>query len=137
VDTTNTRARAVHVLNRLTFGPRPGDVERVLDMGIDRWIDQQLRPESIVDVSGEAALAACPIWTQSVETSSGVVSRVTDGKMGGRVRAVVARGFGVRVISRDRRGEPGHSVKFFSRTASCSRVGSRASKPAISSCSRS
>src|SRR5690349_16152174 len=30
--------RAAHVLNRLTFGSRPGDMERVLSMGIDRWI---------------------------------------------------------------------------------------------------
>lgn len=37
------------VLNRLTFGPRPGDVERVRAMGVDRWIDQQLQPERIDD----------------------------------------------------------------------------------------
>src|SRR5438046_7058641 len=43
------RARAAHVLGRLTFGPRPGDVERVLQLGIDRWIDRQLHPESIAD----------------------------------------------------------------------------------------
>jgi hypothetical protein len=30
------RARALHALNRLTFGPRPGDVERVLATGVDR-----------------------------------------------------------------------------------------------------
>ncbi len=35
-----TQEAAVHVLNRLTFGPRPGDVERVLKTGIERWIDQ-------------------------------------------------------------------------------------------------
>ena len=57
------RARAVHVLNRLSFGPRPGDVDRVLAMGVDRWIDRQLRPESIVDSTGLRALDGCPIWT--------------------------------------------------------------------------
>src|SRR6185369_4346527 len=36
--------RAVHALNRLTFGPRPGDVDRVAAMGVDKWIDQQLNP---------------------------------------------------------------------------------------------
>jgi uncharacterized protein (DUF1800 family) len=39
----------VHALNRLGYGPRPGEVERVRDMGLDRWIDQQLHPERIDD----------------------------------------------------------------------------------------
>ena len=38
---------ALHVLNRLGYGPRPGDVQRVLALGIDRYIDQQLQPETI------------------------------------------------------------------------------------------
>ena len=42
--------RALHALNRLTFGPRPGDVERVTAIGVDKWIDQQLHPEKIDDV---------------------------------------------------------------------------------------
>jgi uncharacterized protein (DUF1800 family) len=37
------------VLSRLTFGARPGDVEKVRAMGIDQWIDAQLRPEKIDD----------------------------------------------------------------------------------------
>ncbi|HYL74347.1 MAG TPA: DUF1800 domain-containing protein [Bryobacteraceae bacterium] len=37
----------LHALDRLTFGPRPGDVERVKKMGLKKWIDQQLHPESI------------------------------------------------------------------------------------------
>jgi uncharacterized protein (DUF1800 family) len=39
--------QAVHVLNRLAFGPRPGDVERVRHLGVQRYIDEQLHPESI------------------------------------------------------------------------------------------
>ena len=38
---------ALHVLNRLAFGPRPGEVARVMQMGIDRYIDLQLYPEQI------------------------------------------------------------------------------------------
>jgi uncharacterized protein (DUF1800 family) len=34
----------VHVLNRLAFGPRPGDIERVGRLGVERWIRQQLQP---------------------------------------------------------------------------------------------
>ncbi len=41
--------RALHALNRLTFGPRPGDVQQVMAMGVDRWIDLQLHPEMIDD----------------------------------------------------------------------------------------
>jgi uncharacterized protein (DUF1800 family) len=39
--------QAVHVLNRLAFGPRPGDVERVRRMGVQQYIDEQLHPEGI------------------------------------------------------------------------------------------
>ena len=33
---------AVHLLNRIGFGPRPGDVERVLARGLDRYVQEQL-----------------------------------------------------------------------------------------------
>jgi uncharacterized protein (DUF1800 family) len=39
----------LHALNRLTFGPRPGNVEVVRKMGVKKWIDQQLHPERIVE----------------------------------------------------------------------------------------
>src|SRR5215831_17640947 len=39
--------QAIHVLNRMTFGPRPGDVEQVRKMSVEKWIDQQLDPERI------------------------------------------------------------------------------------------
>ncbi len=39
--------KALHALNRLTFGPRPGDLEQVKQMGVQQWIEQQLHPESI------------------------------------------------------------------------------------------
>ncbi len=41
--------RALHALNRLTFGPRPGDVQVVMAMGVEQWIDLQLHPEKIDD----------------------------------------------------------------------------------------
>ena len=49
--------RALHALQRLTFGPRPGDAERVAAMGVDKWIDLQLHPEKIDDSSLEARLS--------------------------------------------------------------------------------
>src|SRR5580692_5249114 len=39
----------VHVLNRLTFGPRPGDVEEVRRVGLEKWIDLQLHSERIAE----------------------------------------------------------------------------------------
>jgi uncharacterized protein (DUF1800 family) len=41
--------RALHALNRLTFGPRPGDLQKVMDMDVNDWIEQQLHPEEIND----------------------------------------------------------------------------------------
>src|SRR5579871_4752192 len=37
----------VHALNRLAFGPRPGDIEAVRRMGVSKWIELQLHPEQI------------------------------------------------------------------------------------------
>jgi uncharacterized protein (DUF1800 family) len=54
--TPNEQKRAVRALNRLTFGPRPGDVEQVMAMGVDRWIDLQLHPEKIPDQAVESRL---------------------------------------------------------------------------------
>ncbi|MDQ3908334.1 MAG: DUF1800 domain-containing protein [Acidobacteriota bacterium] len=49
--------RAAHVLNRLAFGARPGDLERVRRMGVDKYVEQQLHPEQIDDSAAEARLA--------------------------------------------------------------------------------
>jgi len=35
----------LHALDRLTFGPRPGDIDRVKRMGLKKWMDQQLHPD--------------------------------------------------------------------------------------------
>jgi uncharacterized protein (DUF1800 family) len=40
---------AVHVLNRLGFGPRPGDVERIQALGLKWYLEAQLHPERIAD----------------------------------------------------------------------------------------
>jgi uncharacterized protein (DUF1800 family) len=64
--------RALHALNRLAFGPRPGDVERVTAMGVDKWIDQQLHPEKIDDHGLETRLA--PFRTLRMDTREMVES---------------------------------------------------------------
>jgi uncharacterized protein (DUF1800 family) len=80
------RKQAVHVLNRLTFGPRSGDVDRVLAMGVGKWIDQQLHPDKIDDGALDARLA--PFRTLHMDTrelvqnfpSEQMIKAVADGK---------------------------------------------------------
>ena len=55
--TMDEHARALHVLNRFTFGPRPGDVNKVAAMGVDKWFEQQLHPEKIDDSQLDARLS--------------------------------------------------------------------------------
>ena len=50
--------KIVHVLNRLGFGPRPGDVQKVKAMGLSRYIDLQLHPERIEDSAMDRQIAS-------------------------------------------------------------------------------
>ena len=49
--------RVLHALDRLTFGPRPGDEQAVAAMGVDKWIELQLHPEKTDDSAVQARLA--------------------------------------------------------------------------------
>ncbi len=55
----------LHALNRLAYGPRPGDVERVRRMGLAKWIEQQVNPNSIDDKAMEARLQDYPTLRMS------------------------------------------------------------------------
>jgi uncharacterized protein (DUF1800 family) len=55
----------LHALNRLAYGPRPGDVERVRQVGLAKWIEQQLNPNAIDDRSVEARLEQFPTLRMS------------------------------------------------------------------------
>jgi len=57
--------RIAHVLNRLGFGARPGDIERVRQIGLDKYIDQQLDPSSINDNVAEAKVKNLEIFNMS------------------------------------------------------------------------
>jgi uncharacterized protein (DUF1800 family) len=48
--------KILHVLNRLGFGARPGDVERVKSIGLEKYIEQQLNPSSLRDTATQAKL---------------------------------------------------------------------------------
>jgi uncharacterized protein (DUF1800 family) len=61
------REKAEVTLDRLSFGPRPGEVEQVEAMGVERWIDRQLHPEKIDDAALETRLDALPAMRLSTE----------------------------------------------------------------------
>jgi uncharacterized protein (DUF1800 family) len=61
----STDEAILHALNRLGYGPRPGDVERIRQMGLAKWIDQQLNPNSIDDKALAARLENFPTLTMS------------------------------------------------------------------------
>src|SRR5258708_18145568 len=57
--------KIVHVLNRLGFGARPGDVEKVKAMGLQKYIDQQMNPSSIDDSVAEGKVKNLDIFNMS------------------------------------------------------------------------
>src|SRR4029078_5304058 len=59
-DVPGDRAAVEHALNRLSFGPKPGQVDEVQRLGLARWIDQQLNPSAIDDSAVQARLVPLP-----------------------------------------------------------------------------
>ncbi len=55
----------LHALNRLGYGPRPGDVERVRRIGVAAYVDEQLSPSGLADPAVEQALPAYPVLARS------------------------------------------------------------------------
>ncbi len=55
--------QAAQAVSRLTYGPRPGDVDRVMAMGTDRWIERQLEPQTIPDPALDGVLQGLPVWS--------------------------------------------------------------------------
>ena len=80
------RERAVQMLNRFTYGPRPGDVEQVLAMGPDQWFQQQLTPGAIPNGALDKRLGDYPTLNMSAEQllavfpDRGAVQQVAEGK---------------------------------------------------------
>ena len=77
---------AIQMLNRFTFGPRPGDVEAVTKMGPDAWFEQQLNPDSIPDPVLDKRLADYPsLYLPPNQLlvefpSNQIIRQITDGK---------------------------------------------------------
>src|SRR5260221_625397 len=71
----------LQALNRMGFGPRPGDLERVKEIGLQKWIDQQLHPDSIVDSALDARLERFPTLKMS---SAKLVDEFPEAKVAAR-----------------------------------------------------
>ena len=71
--------RAVQVISRLTFGARPGDLDRVKKMGVDAFIAEQLNPDNIDDSALQKRLDKLPTPSPTPAAASKTV--VMDGKM--------------------------------------------------------
>jgi len=75
-----------HALNRLTFGPGPGDHARISAMGVNAFIEEQLAPDAIDDSLCDRAIARfSDLWNEPLgeqydedpETLPPVLRRVT------------------------------------------------------------
>jgi uncharacterized protein (DUF1800 family) len=55
----------LHALNRLGYGPTPGEVDHIKQIGLETWINQQLHPEAIDDSAFDARLAKYPTLSMS------------------------------------------------------------------------
>jgi uncharacterized protein (DUF1800 family) len=79
--------RVLHLLNRFTYGPRPGDLERVKAMGISAWVGQQMSPQKIDDSALDARLADFPAMAMSLDRmmaaypTNATIRQMSDGKM--------------------------------------------------------
>jgi uncharacterized protein (DUF1800 family) len=56
----NEQEAILHALNRLGFGPRPGQVEQIEKTGLENWIQAQLHPENLSDPVVDARIAEYP-----------------------------------------------------------------------------
>jgi uncharacterized protein (DUF1800 family) len=79
--------RILQALNRFTFGPRPGDLEAVRQLGLENWFAQQLRPETIDNSALQARLAQFPAMQWDTEEllihlpSNAMIRQAAEGKV--------------------------------------------------------
>ena len=90
--------RILHALNRFTFGPKPGDLEAVRAMGLEKWFDAQLHPATIDETDLNARLAQYPAMQWSVQDlifrlpSNAIIRQAADWQGENASRRHVARG---------------------------------------------
>jgi uncharacterized protein (DUF1800 family) len=65
----------LHMLNRVTYGPRPEEVEYVRQIGIEAYLEEQLNPEAIDDSAMDALLTRIPILAMSRAEANRITQR--------------------------------------------------------------
>ena len=81
------RERVQQLLDRFTFGPKPGEVDRVATIGEEKWIDQQMNPDAIKDGATDKMLNDYPTVNMPIQQLIEVypdraqVGPVADGKV--------------------------------------------------------
>lgn len=66
-DALSTRDSVVHLLQRATYGPRPSDILHVEALGVQAWLDEQMRPGTIESPGLRARLEAFPAASMEIE----------------------------------------------------------------------
>src|SRR5689334_2779510 len=79
--------KILHALNRLTFGPRPGDVEAVQKIGLKNWMEQQLNPGRIEE-NPELLAKLKPLDTLQMTTQAMVEHYPTQQMLNAMARGV-------------------------------------------------
>ncbi len=101
--------RILHALNRFTFGPKPGDLEAVKGMGLDRWFQQQLHPATIDQADLDARLAEYPAMQLSPQDllfrfpTNGVIRQTIDKKAPEPQNAVLRKIYDDEIFRYDQR----------------------------------
>ena len=90
-------ARIVHALNRLSFGARPGDVKRVQNLGLGKWIEEQLHPETIDDSAFETQLQPLSMLRATPETLA-LAYKADNGPIGKLLRESAQKGRAPQVV---------------------------------------
>jgi uncharacterized protein (DUF1800 family) len=113
----NQRERALQLLDRFTFGARPGEVERVMALGADKWLEQQLNPDSIPNGVLDKRLADYPTLNMSPEQAlktfpdNGTIAATAEGRIPYTADPLLASVYEVQVykwnLTRDRKKADG------------------------------
>lgn len=101
--------RAIQMLNRFTFGPRPGEIDAVEKLGVDAWFEQQLNPQSIPDPAVDKRMGDFPsLYLVPSELlvqfpSNQIVRQTAEGKRPYPADPVLAAEYEVLVMKHNRR----------------------------------
>jgi len=97
----------LHALNRLAYGPRPGDVERVRQMGLAKWIEEQLNPGSMEDQALQSRLENFP--TLRLSTAK-LIDEYPQPKQAAKLAGLTKEEFKEQQAEKRRADAPGETV---------------------------